>query len=310
MTSSSSQLQLVSLTVFSLLAFAANSILCRLALATEAFDPYWFSVIRIASAALLLSLLALPTMNEVRQWRSALTSSFFLSLYVFAFSYSYVELDAGVGAFILFSSVQIMMTVSSIKNGQQVSGLKWFGMTLVLVGLAMLLLPSELSSSEQAVVLSIKAVVLMLLAAVGWVGFLLAGLNSPLSQGKPLLAVAIAFRWSLVWAFLVSLVMLLTLSSDSQGTISQYPISLDSISLGLVYAILSGAVASGIGYAVWYKVLPQLGVYRAGQIQVSVPAITVLIAVLVLNEIITAGMWLAIGVMTVGLLISVYQKPK
>jgi len=287
-----------------LLAFAANSILCRLALTAEAFDPFWFSVIRIASAALLLSLLALPVLDEIKQWRSALTSSFFLSLYVFAFSYSYVELDAGVGAFILFSSVQIMMTVSSIKNGQQVSGLKWFGMTLVLVGLAMLLLPSE-----ESVELSIQAVVLMLFAAVGWVGFLLTGLSSPLSQGKPLLAVAIAFRWSIVWALIVSLV-LLTLGSDSQGSMPFNMSSLTERPLGLLYAILSGAVASGIGYAVWYKVLPQLGVYRAGQIQVSVPAITVLMAVLVLSEVITAGMWLAIGVMSVGLLISVYQKAK
>ncbi|MDP2547346.1 DMT family transporter [Oceanobacter sp. 4_MG-2023] len=276
-------------TAFVLLAFAANSLLCRWALREYNFDPENFTMIRLVSGAVVLSLLLwfqnarAATHNRVsikapRFWFLGLG----LFVYAAAFSMAYVSLDTGVGAFVLFATVQIGLQLVNIWRGEHPGRWQVAGMLVSISGLALLLLPGS-------AVYSWWAVLLMVVSAVGWTSFVVLGQGS----STPLADVQAAF----VAASILS--MLLLPFAAVAELLDWQP---------LLLAILSGAVASGVGYFGWYQVLPWLGIHRAAQVQLLVPGLAVLMGALVLSEHLTLLMLLAMVMIVAGVLIAIRAR--
>lgn len=254
------------LVVVAMLAFAANSVLCRLALAHTAIDPASFTLLRIASGAVSLGLIAsLQRKRPTGSWRGALA----LLGYAAAFSFAYVSLGAGTGALLLFGAVQATMVVAGLLRGEHPMPIQWLGLVLALVGLAVLVAPGVTAPP-------LVGAVLMLGSGVAW------GLYSIMGRtaGDPVAANAGNFLRAAPLAVLPLLGVLALGNGSADGQ-------------GVAYALASGAVASGMGYALWYAVLPHLTAARAASVQLSVPVITALGAVLVLGEAISLRLALA-----------------
>jgi drug/metabolite transporter (DMT)-like permease len=253
-------MRLILLTALTMIAFAANSILNRLAVSSGSIDPESFAVIRLISGV--VALLALARMRGARTdqtWRNRLVGGGSLTLYMLGFSLAYSTLDAGLGALILFGVVQVSMFGWGLARGQSSSGRQVFGATLALTGLAWVLWPGEDASAE------ISGALFMALAGLGWAIYSLIGRGA----GDPLGATADNFRTSLV----MTLAALMLLGWQLQVTV-----------LGAFLAILAGAVTSGMGYAMWYSVLPRLTTSVAATIQLSVPVLAMIAGVLMLGE--------------------------
>ncbi|OJX79345.1 DMT family transporter [Magnetospirillum sp. 64-120] len=254
------------LVVVAMLAFAANSVLCRLALAHTAIDPASFTLLRIASGAVSLGLIAsLQRKRPTGSWRGALA----LLGYAAAFSFAYVSLGAGTGALLLFGAVQATMVVAGLLRGEHPMPIQWLGLVLALVGLAVLVAPGVTAPP-------LVGALLMLGSGVAW------GLYSIMGRtaGDPVAANAGNFLRAAPLAVLPLLGVLALGGGSVDGQ-------------GVAYALASGAVASGMGYALWYAVLPHLTAARAASVQLSVPVITALGAVLVLGEAISLRLVLA-----------------
>ncbi len=274
-------------TGIALLAFAANSLLCRMALVEGAIDPLPFTLIRIISGALLLALLVKPSMIEIKgmgdfqqskvNWLSALS----LSIYAFAFSWAYVDMDTGMGALILFASIQIVLNIVAQLLGAKVNALTLLGILIAFTGLVVLLLPGQSAPN-------FSSAVIMMIAGIGWAGFVFSGRNSQ----QPLKDVAIAFRWSLLWC--VPLVFII----DWQGSSIE----------GMTLAVLSGTLASALGYALWYKVLPQLGLQNAAQVQLVVPVFAMIMGIILLSEQLSLTMLVASILILAGITLAIRSK--
>jgi drug/metabolite transporter (DMT)-like permease len=274
-------------TGIALLAFAANSLLCRMALVEGAIDPLPFTLIRIISGALLLALLVKPSMIEIKgmgdfqqskvNWLSALS----LSIYAFAFSWAYVDMDTGMGALILFASIQIVLNIVAQLLGAKVNALTLLGILIAFTGLVVLLLPGQSAPN-------FSSAVIMMIAGIGWAGFVFSGRNSQ----QPLKDVAIAFRWSLLWC--VPLVFII----DWQGSSIE----------GMTLAVLSGTLASALGYALWYKVLPQLGLQNAAQVQLVVPVLAMIMGIILLSEQLSLTMLVASILILAGITLAIRSK--
>jgi drug/metabolite transporter (DMT)-like permease len=238
-------------------AFAANSLLCRLALRGGAIDAVSFTALRLLSGAVMLAGIAqlrrLPT-RRAGSWPSALA----LFAYAACFSWAYRSLPAGTGALLLFGAVQVTMIATGLVRGERLHGLQWAGFAAACVGLVALLLPGLQAPS-------LHGALLMLAAGVAWGVYSLRGRGA----GQPLAATAGNFRRAALLAVPLGALML----GRAHGS-----------ALGVLWALLSGALASGLGYAAWYGVLPALGATRAATVQLTVPAITSLGAVLLLGE--------------------------
>lgn len=254
---------LFALTSLTMLAFAANSLLNRAALAGGGMDPAGFALVRVVGGVGMLFALVLLRQRracEPVSWcRPNLVGALSLSVYLLCFSYSYTSIDAGLGALILFGVVQITMFAGAIRAGENLPATRWFGAVAALSGLALLLWPGPSFS------LSLSAFVLMSLAAIGWGIYSLIGRN----VGDPLEATA--------WNFLYSLpvVMLVFLLDSGPNTWS---------GSGVWLALISGAMTSGLGYALWYSVLPRLGATIGALVQLSVPVIAILLGLVFLGE--------------------------
>jgi len=278
---------LIIYTGIALLAFAANSLLCRMALVEGAIDPLPFTLIRIISGALLLALLVRPSMGEIRgmkdvqqskmSWLSALS----LSIYAFAFSWAYVDMDTGMGALILFASIQIVLNIVAQLLGAKINALTLLGILIAFTGLVVLLLPGQSAPN-------FSSAAIMMIAGLGWAGFVFSGRNSQ----QPLRDVAIAFRWSLLWC--VPLVFIIDWQGSSIG--------------GIALAVLSGTLASGLGYALWYKVLPQLGLQNAAQVQLVVPVLAMIMGIIFLSEQLSLVMLLASALILAGITLAIRSK--
>lgn len=256
-------IKLFFLTCVTMLAFAANSLLNRAALAGDAIGPAEFAAVRLGSGAvMLLVLLALRDKKRIRPQPIQLSAVLGLAAYMLGFSFAYVALDAGLGALVLFGGVQLTMFAGSIVGGERAAVTKWLGMLVSLSGLGLLFWPSD------HLVLEAWALGLMSVAAVGW------GIYSLLGRGvrDPLEATA----WNFVYAFPLSLLCLFFFANTREITAE-----------GLGLAVLSGAITSGLGYALWYKVLPELGALVGALAQLSVPVIALVMGVLILGEAVT-----------------------
>jgi drug/metabolite transporter (DMT)-like permease len=259
-------------TILALIAFAANSVLCRVALRNGAIDPASFSTIRFASGALTLLLVTSFTGKRTLS-AGSWTSAGILFLYAIPFSFAYTRLSAAAGALILFGVVQLTMITAGLWKGERPRPLQWFGMGLSIAGLAYLLLPGFGSPS-------LPGAALMSLAGFCWGTYSLRGRGA----ASPLAQTTSNFVRSVPLIFSVSLL-----------TISQFHIE----GIGALFAVLSGIVASGAGYVIWYSALRGLTATRAAVVQLAVPILAATAGVIFLGEILSPRLIIA-SVMVLG----------
>ena len=235
-------------TSLAMVAFASNSLLNRLALGRESIDAVGYTTVRLVSGAITLWLISsLQKKSSEPKFRGNWVSAAMLFLYAISFSFAYLSLTAGAGALILFGTVQVTMILMALRTGERPQPLEWLGLLLALGGLVYLVLPgleapSPLGSG------------LMMLAGIAWGIYSLRGRGStsPLADttGNFIRAVP-----------LISVVLVVSLNG------------VQLTSMGILLAVLSGAVASGVGYVIWYTALAGLTATRAAIVQLSVPVL-------------------------------------
>lgn len=243
-----------------MLAFAANSLLTRAAMQTSSIDAASFTAIRIASGAVALTLILAVQGAKPRLSRTGGWSAFLLFVYVAAFSFAYRDIGTGAGALILFAAAQLTMISYGLFKGERTSIV---GLSMALVGLVAFLMPGASAPP-------IGAAVLMGVAGLAWGCFSLLGKSGE----APVVGTATSFLLALPLSFL------LLLASSGRLQVDQ---------TGVLYAVLSGALASGVGYALWYWVRVRMTAISAGAVQLSVPVISAMLGVVFLGEHIAAG---------------------
>jgi drug/metabolite transporter (DMT)-like permease len=278
-----SRTRVLILTSLAMIAFAGNSLLCRMALKHTVIDPATFTLIRMLSGAIALWLIvSMRTGSRVQRgnWPSALA----LFAYAAAFSFAYVDLSAGMGALLLFGAVQATMILFGLWKGERLNGWQVTGLAAALGGLVALVLPG-LSAPPPG------SAILMVGAGVAWGVYSLRGKGA----GDPLATTAGNFLRAVAFAAGLSLLFLSLAHADVQG---------------VVYAIASGALTSGVGYAIWYAALRGLTATGAATVQLSVPVIAAIGGVLLLGESITLRLLGASAAILGGIaLVIARQKP-
>ena len=264
-----------------MIAFAGNSLLCRVALKDTGIDAASFTTIRLISGAATLWLIA--RMNRgARAGYGNWLSAFALFVYAAGFSYAYVSLPAATGALLLFGAVQATMIGHGLWAGERLLRLQLAGLAFALGGLVSLLLPG-LSAPP------LLASLLMLSAGVAWGVYSLQGKGA----GDPTTVTAGNFLRAVPIAAALSVLMHDGASLDSAG---------------FWYAVSSGALASGIGYALWYTTLPELKAITAATVQLSVPVIAALGGIVFLGESVTLRLVLASVAILGGIALVILEK--
>lgn len=272
-------MRLFFLVALTMCAFAANSVLTRVGVAHYGMDPIAFAVWRVAAGALMLCVLvaargASPFIGLSGRWRGALA----LAVYMLGFSWAYLTLGAGLGALILFGSLQIMMFGWAVWRGHVIPRMRWVGAVFAMIGLVVLLWPTRGFSVPFA------GILLMLVATAGWAAYTILGQGAK----DPLVATA--------GNFVVCLPIVAVALLGGVGGELTFG--------GVLSAVVAGAVTSGLGYALWYRVLPDLPTTVAAVAQLSVPVIAVVAGVAILGEPLTTRMLIAGGLVLGGIAIS------
>ena len=269
-------------TLLAMIAFAGNALLCRMALAQTSIDAASFTTIRLISGAVALwAILRIRRRSQVGNgtWRSALA----LFAYAASFSFAYSTLSTATGALLLFGAVQATMIGYGIWTGERLRMLQLAGLLLALAGLIGLLLPGVSAPP-------LLGSTLMLSAGVAWGVYSLRGRGA----GDPTRVTGDNFLRAVPMALVLSLVWHDHISLDAWGT---------------CYAVLSGALASGIGYAIWYTALPSLRATSAATVQLSVPVLAAVGGVVLLGEPMTLRLILASAAILGGIaLVLTYRK--
>ncbi len=269
------------LTILAMIAFAGNSLLCRVALKYTTIDAASFTAIRLVSGAIMLFILMRVRRTSPAgrgNWLSALA----LFAYAAGFSFAYLTLSAATGALILFGAVQATMIAYGISKGDRLAGRQLFGFTLGCAGLVGLLLPG-LSAPP------LVGSALMLIAGVAWGVYSLRGRGA----GDALTVTAGNFLRAAPIAILMCAAGLDHASLDTAG---------------VMYAVASGALASGIGYAIWYTALPALKATVAATVQLSVPVLAALGGIVFLDEALSVRLVLASLAILGGIAIVILDK--
>jgi drug/metabolite transporter (DMT)-like permease len=294
-------------TVIALLAFAANSLFCRMALAEGYIDAWGFTIIRLMSAAVCLGVIMTLHAYRLRSQavkyshtdREALLndkgswlSSFSLVVYALCFSLAYVALDTGTGALILFSAVQLTMIGWGIYKKEQLSTLQWLAFFVAVAGFIYLMLPSVAAPS-------LLAATLMAVSGVAWGVYSIRG-KSCIS---PLRATGFNFFRSLV---AVPILLIVGIYLNNTGVTNSH---LESITTkGIVLACASGAIASGMGYSIWYMAMPLLKNTQAAIVQLCVPVLAALLGVVFLSEPLTVPFVVASAIILGAVLVFILNK--
>jgi drug/metabolite transporter (DMT)-like permease len=269
------------LTLLAMLAFASNSLLCRVALTETSIDAASFTSLRLASGALiLLVILRLRGVGATKggSWPMAAM----LSAYAVFFSFAYRDLTAATGALLLFGGVQLTMMGYGLWAGERLRGAKLLGVVVAVAGLIGLLLPGLAAPPPHAALL-------MLAAGAAWGVYSLLGRGA----GDPIAATGGNFLRAVPFA------ALLALAATGHESVDR---------MGVLYAVLSGAVTSGLGYVLWYAVLPGLRATSAATIQLSVPAIAAIGGAVLLAEPITTRLLLASVAILGGIALTIHKK--
>ncbi len=275
-------MRLTALTAFTMVAFASNSILTRMAIEPDLIDPYSFAAIRVlAGAVFLWALVARKRADLPLRAKGRLIGAASLAVYMVGFSLAYVSLDAGLGALILFGVVQVSMFAYSALVGAHPTLRQVAGATIAFVGLVIALWPEGDTHGGMA------GAFFMVLAGLGWAAYTLSGKNAQ----NPLAETGANFVISLpvVAVFAVFLAHHVTVP-------------------GVLLAIICGALTSGLGYALWYRVLPELQRSAAAVVQLSVPIIAILAGALILGETVTASVILSAALVICGIGLAVTKQ--
>ncbi|KPW25591.1 MULTISPECIES: DMT family transporter [Pseudomonas syringae group] len=270
--------------ILCLVAFAANSIFCRQALMEGQIDPESFTAIRLLSGGLFLLLLIrlrTPQVAISGSWKGGLS----LFVYAYLFSIAYVQLGAGMGALILFGAVQVTMFILSWAKGERFQQKVVIGMLVASCGLLILLLPSASSPP-------LGSAVLMTISGVAWGGYSLIGKSAV----NPLAETAGNFARGL--PFLLLLVPATVFGSAPHMSLP-----------GVMYALASGVLASGCGYALWYSTVKHISSQQAATLQLSVPIMASFAGVLILNEPISLHLVLVSAVVLGGVALALLPGP-
>lgn len=274
-------IKLVLLAALAMTAFAANSLLCRMALVETDITPAAFTFWRLTSGAVILTLLVVMRNHKPLQEGNAI-SALALFIYAAGFSFAYISMTAGAGALLLFGAVQITMISWGLFKGERMSALQWSGFLLAFIGLILLLLPN-------AAVPELSSALLMITAGIAWGAYSLRGKGAKLPieatagnfiRATPMAVVLLAVFWpenALQWD-------------------------------GIAFAVASGAIASGLGYALWYSILPHIAAIKAATLQLSVPVLAVIAGWLLLNEAITLRIVLSSGLVLGGVALVIWVK--
>ena len=275
--------RIAALTLAALIAFAANSVLARLALRSGAIDAASYTGIRLASGAIVLALLVMAGGQRPSgrgNWRGA----FWLALYALPFSFAYLALTTGTGALILFGAVQLTMIGTGIARGERPANREWLGLVLAVAGLVALVGPGV--SAPPA-----WAAGLMALAGAAWGAYSLRGRGA----ADPLRETAGNFVRSVAFAVPALLLARGGLHADRDG---------------VLLAAASGGLASGCGYAIWYAALPALTATRAAVAQLAVPAIAAAAGIVLLGEPLTLRLLLSGCAILGGVALAVTAGPR
>ena len=273
--------RVIVLTSLAMIAFAGNSLLCRVALKDTGIDAASFTTIRLISGAVMLWLLVRISRRrhgDSGNWLSA----FALFVYAAGFSFAYVSLSAATGALLLFGAVQATMVGHGIFKGERFHGLQVVGLILAFGGLIGLLLPGLTAPP-------LIGSLLMLGAGVAWGVYSLRGKGA----GDPTSVTAGNFLRAVPISAVLSILMLGNTSLDDAG---------------ILYAVASGALASGIGYAIWYTVLPALKATSAATVQLSVPVIAAVGGIVFLAEPLTLRLVLTSIAILGGIALVILEK--
>lgn len=273
----------VALTALTMVAFAANSLLCRMALGEQTIDAASFTTIRLSSGALMLWLImrihnSAPDTPQKSNWLAAAM----LFLYAATFSFAYVTLSAGTGALILFGLVQLTMFFAALRSGEPFSAISWIGLLLALAGLVYLVSPGVTAPEP-------TGAVLMAMAGIGWGVYSLRGRG----VANPLHATARNFLLSVPLGLLLSLLFFDQIFITARG---------------LLLSVTSGAIASGLGYVIWYAALRRLKATSAATVQLSVPVIAAFGGVMLLSEAITWRLLISSAAILGGIAIVLMQR--
>ncbi|MEH6650584.1 MAG: DMT family transporter [Motiliproteus sp.] len=317
----------IGFTLLALIAFAANSVLCRLALGQQTIDAASFTVLRLLSGALVLLLLLLLRANRRNKNRQQTTlpnqhqspsqkkgpfhkkgqkarsqagswlAASYLFGYAIAFSYAYNSLDTATGALILFGSVQLTMISVSLYRGERLQPAEWLGLIIAFGGFVYLLLPGLTTPALQGFVL-------MTLAGIAWGGYTLKGKGS----SDPLADTAYNFVRTLPWllALVITGGALVLLSNGDASLFEQLWQGLSG--KGIALAIASGALASGIGYSLWYQALTALSTSQAASVQLLVPVLAAFGGILFVDEAVSLRLMVAALLILGGIALTVFGK--
>lgn len=274
--------RLLALTTLAMLAFAGNSLLCRLALKHTAIDAASFTTLRLVAGALTLWMVV--RLRSAQQGGGNWWSGLALFAYAAGFSFAYLSLSAATGALLLFGAVQVTMIGHGVWAGERPRSLQLAGLLLALAGLAGLLLPG-LSAPP------LWGSLLMVIAGAAWGVYSLRAKG----EGDPTRVTAGNFLMACPFAVALSFATLSNMTLDAGG---------------VACALTSGALTSGIGYALWYAALPHLKAIHAGAVQLSVPPLAALGGVAVLGEPLTPRLALASAAIIGGIALVLRDKAR
>lgn len=270
-------------TTLALIAFAANSVLGRLALGGNSIDAASFTIIRLLSGALvLLVVLQLHLDKKSLSSKGGWFASMMLFLYAVTFSFAYITLDTGTGALILFGSVQITMILLSLISGNRLHLSEWIGVAIAFGGFVYLVLPGVSAPS-------VVGFLLMTIAGIAWGIYTLKGRGS----NNPLMDTAYNFSRTIPLVIILAIITVQNVHYSSEG---------------ILLAVLSGGIASGVGYTIWYSALRGLSATQAAVVQLSVPVIAGFGGVIFVSEAITLRLTLSALLILGGILLVVMGR--
>ncbi len=283
--SSAGSLRVAGLTVLALVAFAGTSVLCRLALADSSIDAASFPPVRLVSGAIALLIILGVTNRGTRpasygSWMSAAM----LFLYAACFSFAYISLDTGIGALILFGMVQATMVAGALMAGDRPTVAEWIGWLLAIGGFVYLVSPGLTAPSP-------GGSALMAIAGIAWGIYSLRGRNESFALAGT------------TYNFVRSVPLVLIVSAFSLQ-------DLHLTTNGVVLAILSGTITSGVGYAVWYTALQSISSMQAAMVQLSVPVLAAAGGILLLSESISLRLFVSSLLILGGIFLAIFGKTK
>lgn len=268
--------------MIAMLAFAANSVLCRLALAGQQIDPMSFSLIRVCSGAVvLLALYLFSTQKAKIEW--SVKNGFFLALYIVAFSLAYLHIDAGVGALLLFGTVQLSMVGYGLCHGEKINLRRGAGLGIAIIGIFILLLPGAAAPN-------LVYAAIMVLSGIGWAMYSIAGkkMQNPLASTLANFVMAIPF---VLLAYAVFYTKIFALSQ------------------GMLLAVLSGGLASSGAYVLWYVIVKQIDRVTASSVQLSVPCLAIMGGALFIGEVLSWRIIMSAIIVLVGIALVIRTIP-